>query len=81
YSGGQTGFGETVEPVLAELDTLVAHIDRVSGFVIDDFRMFGIDKGWPQKWQVMQAIEEKFPHPQWQIFIHYDQFLVLRNNG
>jgi len=46
YSGGNTGKGEKVTPVLEELSTIFASgLDHV--VLIDDARLFGTDKDYP----------------------------------
>jgi hypothetical protein len=79
HSGGATGIGDEPEPVLAELDLISDKLENVSAVVIDDFRLFGVEAGWPSKSDVMRKLEILFPHPAWQIAVLNDQFLVVRN--
>lgn len=81
FSGGETGQGDEPEPVLLELDVIKPHLANYSAVVIDDFRLFGIDKGWPRKSEVLAKLETVFAGPLWRITIQYDQFLILRTNG
>lgn len=78
FSGGETGHGDEPEPVLKELDIIESHIGNFVSVVIDDFRLFGIQDGWPHKSEVMLKLERLFPSPQWMVTVNNDQFLVIR---
>jgi hypothetical protein len=78
YSGGQTGQSDEPEPVLKELDLIAAHLDHVNAVVIDDYRLFGVEPGWPRKSEVVRKLEAVFPEPAWRLDVQYDQFLVWR---
>ena len=80
FSGGITGQGDEPEPVLAELDILARDLDNIVGVVVDDFRMFGFDKGWPRKSEVMARLEYVMPEPEWQHTVIYDQFISMRRS-
>ena len=81
YSGGVTGCGDEPEPVLAELDVLARSLDNIAGVVIDDFRCFGRDDGWPRKSEVMARLEKVLPEPEWRHFVVYDQFVTVRSSA
>lgn len=78
FSGGETGQGATPEPVLQELDGIGDHLDCIDAVVIDDFRLFGEEEGWPCKSEVFAKIEDLFARPEWKIRVHNDQFIVFR---
>lgn len=78
FSGGDTGMGEEEEPVLKELDIISEYLHNFSAFVIDDFREFGTQKGWPSKYEVLEKLESIFPSETWKIHVQYDQVLVIR---
>lgn len=78
FSGGETSQGDEAEPVLKELDVISANLDRVCGVVVDDFRLFGVEKGWPRKSEVLAKLEAVFPEPQWTISILNDQYIAFR---
>lgn len=78
FSGGETGHGDEPEPVLAELDLIARHLDRACAVVIDDFRLFGVEPGWPRKSEVFAKLENVFPTPQWTITLMNDQFVAYR---
>jgi hypothetical protein len=78
YSGGNTARGEVPEPALAELDILARHRDRIVGIVVDDFRCFGVEDGFPTKAQLLAAAETHFPHPTFAISALCDQIVIER---
>jgi hypothetical protein len=78
YCGGNTARGDLPEPALAELDILTRHRDRIVGVVIDDFRCFGVEDGFPTKTQLLAAAEAHFPHPTFAIRALCDQIVVER---
>lgn len=81
FSGGDTGKGGEIEPVLTELDGISNALDDIVAVVIDDFRLFGVERGWPKKSDVFAKLERMFPCSSWVIQVHNDQFLVLRKLG
>jgi hypothetical protein len=81
YSGGDTACGEVPEPAIAELDILARHLDRIAGIVIDDFRCFGVEDGFPTKAQLLAAVEAHFPHPTFAIRALPDQLIIERTRN
>lgn len=81
FSGGQTGRGDEVEPVLEELDVISLHIGNFCAILIDDFRLFGVEEGWPRKSAVLAKLEEVLPNPVWTHYILNDQFICIRSNN
>jgi len=78
FSGGATGHGDVPEPVLQEVDLMQQHMKNYVGVVVDDFRLFGVEKDWPSKGEVLHKMEETFPHPQWNINVMNDQIIAYR---
>lgn len=78
FSNADTGQGEEPEPVLTELDHIVDHLGNFSAVVVDDFRCFGVDEGWPKKYEVLAKLEEVLPAPTWNHYVMNDQFLAVR---
>ena len=78
FSGGETGHGDEPEPVLKELDLIAHHLGHASAVVIDDFRLFGVEPGWPKKSEVFAKLEATFPVPEWTLTLLNDQFLAYR---
>ncbi len=77
FSGGQTGQGEEVEPVLEELDVISDYIENFCAIVVDDFRLFGVEDGWPAKSDVMEKLEQVLPSPLWTHYIMNDQYICV----
>lgn len=78
FSGGETGQGDEPEPVLKEMDTVQRHLDRVCAVVIDDFRLFGVEPGWPHKSEVFAKLESVCTEPAWTISLLNDQYVAYR---
>jgi hypothetical protein len=78
FSGEGTGHGDEPEPALVELDLIAKNLARISAVVVDDFRLFGIEKGWPRKSELIAKIEQVFPQQAWAIVVLNDQMLVYR---
>ena len=81
FSGGDTGQGDEPEPVLKELDLIEAHLENFNAVVVDDFRLFGVDKGWPKKSEVLEKLEAVLPASDWNHYIINDQFVTVRSNN
>jgi hypothetical protein len=78
FSGGITAQGSVPEPAILELDILARHADRICGIVIDDFRLFGQEPGFPKKSELILAIERLFASPRFDLKIHADQVIIER---
>lgn len=78
FSGGNTARGDVADPAIAELAILSRHADRVGGVIIDDFRSFGIEDGFPSKAELLAAAEKHFPHAEFAIKAHCDQIIIER---
>ena len=63
---------------MKELDLIAQHLDRTCAVVIDDFRLFGVEPGWPNKSEVFAKLEATFPVPEWTITLINDQFLAYK---
>lgn len=80
FSGGETALGEVSEPAILEMEILARHSDRICGIVVDDFRLFGIEPGFPSKAQLVSAAERMFPYPRFELKVHSDQLIVERRS-
>ena len=78
FSGGITARGPVVEPAILELEILSRYADRVHGIVIDDFRLFGVEPGFPRKSELTVAAETWFPFPDFALAVHFDQMIIER---
>jgi hypothetical protein len=78
FSGGDTALGEMPEPAIQELAILAQHKERICGIVVDDFRLFGVEPGFPGKSDLVAAVERSFPHLEFDLKVHADQLIVER---
>lgn len=76
FSGGDTACGQEPEPALDVLRTIAAKKKLVAGIIVDDFREFGTQGGWPTKTQLIAAAESLFA--EFDLVVHLDQLLILR---
>jgi hypothetical protein len=76
FSGGVTACGDLPEPAVEELVLLSTFKDKIAGIIIDDFRLFGTEPGFPSKSEVFQAVEKLFPN--FSLTVALDQILILR---
>ena len=81
FSGGDTARGEVSEPALGELETLARTADRICGVVVDDFRLFGIEPGFPSKAELLAVAERAFPFPSFTLDVHADQLIIERRGA
>ena len=77
-SGGGTAQRDGPEPAVLELEILGRHADRICGIVVDDFRLFGVEPGFPTKADLISAAERLFPFTHFELMVHADQLLVER---
>jgi hypothetical protein len=76
FSGGVTGYGALPEPALEEMRVLAEFKSRVGAIVIDDFRSFGVEPGFPQKSELLRAAEDLFG--EYALSVNYDQLAIAR---
>ncbi|WP_287203942.1 hypothetical protein [Mesorhizobium sp.] len=55
-----------------------ANLDRFCAVIVDDFRLFGVEPGWPRKAEVMEKLEDVLPAPEWIHGVLNDQFIAVR---
>jgi hypothetical protein len=79
FSGGVTACGDIPEPAIEELKVLSPVKDKIAGIIIDDFRLFGTEPGFPSKSALFEAIETYFPN--FAVTVALDQVLILRQQG
>jgi hypothetical protein len=78
FSGPGTAHGEVAEPACLEIEVLAKHRNKIAAFIVDDFRCFGRDEGWPRRFELLRAVENFFGK-EFEYTIHLDQVLVWRN--
>ena len=76
FSGGVTGSGTLPEPALEEMRVLAEFKSRIGAIVIDDFRSFGVEPGFPRKSELLGAAEDLFG--EYAMSVNYDQLAVVR---
>jgi len=77
FSGGVTAHGELAEPACEEIAVLAGYRAKINAMIIDDFRCFGRDKGWPRRSTLLETIEDSFGDD-FDYTIHLDQVLIWR---
>ena len=77
FSGGVTAHGDFAEPACEEIAVLAGHRDKINAVIVDDFRCFGRDKGWPKRSLLLKTIEDSFGDD-FEFAIHLDQVLIWR---
>jgi hypothetical protein len=78
FSGGVTACGSMPEPALEEIKILAKFKQKIAGIIIDDFRLFGTEAGFPAKSSLFQAVEEYFP--QFDVTVSLDQIIITRKD-
>ena len=78
FSGGQTMQSDGMEPAVSELSILADYADRICGVVVDDFRLFGVEPGFPTKTELISTAEHAFPTTHFDLKVHADQLLIER---
>jgi Ribosomal RNA adenine dimethylase len=74
FSGGVTGCSDEPEPAIQELEILANYRHKINAIIIDDFRAFGVEPGFPTKSDLIKSIERHFPDAS--ITVHLDQVLI-----
>lgn len=77
FSGGNTAHGEFAEPACEEISVLSSYRDKINAVIVDDFRCFGRDKGWPKRSLLLKTIEDSFGDA-FDYAVHLDQVLIWR---
>jgi hypothetical protein len=77
FSGGVTACGSMPEPAIEELQIIEKFKEKINSIIIDDFRLFGTEPGFPSKACLFEMIESKFP--EFTLTVHLDQILLKRN--
>ena len=60
FSGPGTAHGGLAEPACKEIEVLAKHRDKITAFIVDDFRRFGRDEGWPNKIRITEGGRDLF---------------------
>jgi hypothetical protein len=76
FSGGVTACGNLPEPAIEELKLIANYRSKVKGIVVDDFRLFGTELGFPKKYDLLQVAEKNFED--YEISVHLDQLIISK---
>jgi hypothetical protein len=79
FSGGVTAHGDVPEPACEEVEVLRQFKSKIRAIIVDDFRCFGTDAGWPTKSALLHSLETCF-NDDFDIAVHLDQVLITRKN-
>ena len=79
FSSGETAHGDIPEPACELLDSLAQFREKICGIVVDDFRLFGVEAGWPKKSELISSAEQHFPG--YRLSVHLDQLLIEQINS
>jgi len=77
FSGGVTAHGDLTEPACEEIAVLATYKDKINAVIVDDFRCFGRDKGWPRRSLLLKTVEDSFGDG-FDYTVHLDQVLIWR---
>lgn len=80
FSGGGTGQGVEPEPIINELALIEPHLENFVAIIVDDFRLFGVEPGWPRKSEVFGQLE-RLLSSDWYIGVLNDQIIAVRSRG
>jgi hypothetical protein len=78
YSGPGTAAGAQPEPALHELNMLRNYQSRIAAIVIDDFRSFGEEPGFPKKSDLLETAERLFPD--YRVTVGFDQLVIFKQS-
>lgn len=76
YSGSGTGRGNEAEPAVLELPVLARFRDKVGAIMIDDFRCFSVNDGYPSKSALVAECERLFPPRSYDLSVWFDQLII-----
>lgn len=76
--GSGTASGEVADPAIEALERLASNRRKIRAIVIDDFRLFGAEAGFPEKWRVIRAAEELYARHGFVVSVFLDQVIVAR---
>jgi hypothetical protein len=76
FSGEITGQGSIPEPAIDELKILAEFKNKIEAIIIDDFRTFGKEHGFPSKSELLKAAETYFG--EYKISVYLDQLILIK---
>ncbi len=76
FSGGVTACGDLPEPAVEELKLLANYREKIRAIIVDDFRAFGTEPGFPTKSDLLKSAEDYFGIHGYEIAVYLDQLLI-----
>jgi len=67
----------STEPVIAGLSRILAYSHKIKGIIVDDFRLFGEQEGFPTKAELIGFLEG-FGGSAFEVTVHLDQVILAR---
>lgn len=80
FSGGVTACGDLPEPAVELIRILSDFQEKIKGILIDDFRCFGTEPGFPSKSDLFKAAEIYFPSSDFEVGIFLDLLFIRRKH-
>lgn len=65
------------EPVMTGLSRIFSWSHKIKGIIVDDFRLFGEQEGFPTKAELIGLLE-KFGRSMFEVTVHLDQVILAR---
>jgi hypothetical protein len=78
FSGGVTACGLMPEPAIEEIKLLGQFKQKIAAIIIDDFRLFGTEAGFPTKSSLFEIIEKYLP--EFDVTVFLDQVIIVRKS-
>lgn len=78
--GEGTAEGEIADPAISMMEALAPNASKIKALLVDDFRLFGVEPGYPEKWQLVRAAEELFGKIGFSVYVFMDQLIVERTS-
>lgn len=68
------------EPVMAGLSRIFSWSHKIKGIIVDDFRLFGEQEGFPTKAELIGLLEQ-FGRNVFEVSVHLDQVILARKES
>ncbi|MBI4353097.1 MAG: hypothetical protein HY593_04130 [Candidatus Omnitrophica bacterium] len=81
FCGDGTACGIFPEPAVEELRLLSPYKEKINAVIVDDFRSFGSEEGFPAKSVLLKSAEDCFMDGFFETTVFLDQLLIVRTRG
>ena len=75
--GPTTAEGTFSEPAVEELRRLSGEAPRLKALIVDDFRLFGTEPGYPSKSQLLEIAEQLYGRRGFEVRVQFDQLVLV----